>query len=374
MRYAVPAFLAQAGRLERFYTDAEAGDFPRFLSRMPGPLVPKVVRRLLGRVLPASIPRRLVRSIPLRSAWCRLSGAAIEPHMAHRVLKDGFGGADAIYTVTTCDAPVVDAAKSRGLHVVHEQFMPPEEPAMLRAEREAYPGIEPQTPLSVDELFLADHRIRFDRADLILAPSPFARDSVLRMGVDPRKVALIPYGVSDRWFAVHGKTVPGRVLFVGSVCLRKGNHYLAAAARILKKRGVPAEVRVVGHAPDQLLASDLFAGPVYAGQVPHGDVESEYASADVFAFPTLSDSFGLVQLEAMACGLPVIATPNCGDVVRDGVDGLVAPVRDPEALADRIEAVVTNRALRAEMSANARTRAREFAWDVYRRNLLANLG
>jgi glycosyltransferase involved in cell wall biosynthesis len=294
--------------------------------------------------------------------------------MARRVLRDGFGEADAIYTVTTADYPVVEAAKSQGMHVVHEQFLPPEEPAMLRAEREAHPGIEPQTPSSVDELFLADHRIRFRSADLILAPSPFARDSVLRMGVDPRKVALIPYGVSDRWSAVRGKTVPGRVLFVGSVCLRKGNHYLAAAARILKKRGVPAEVRVVGYAPERLRTSDLFAGPVYAGQVPHSDVESEYACADVFAFPTLSDSFGLVQLEAMACGVPVISTPNCGAVVRDGIDGFVTPVRDAEALADRIETVVTNRELRAELSANARARAQEFAWNVYKQNLLAALG
>jgi glycosyltransferase involved in cell wall biosynthesis len=310
----------------------------------------------------------------MRAVWCRLSGEAIEPRMANAVLRDGFGRADAIYTVTTGDYPVVEAAKSRGLYVTHEQFLPPEEPAMLRNERDAHPGIEPQQPMDVDERFLEDHRIRFDSANLILAPSPFARDSVLRMGVDPGKVALIPYGVSDRWFSVRGKTIPGRVLFVGQVCLRKGNHYLAAAARILKKRGAPVEVRVVGDAPERLRTSDLFSGPAYAGQIPHGDMESEYACADVFAFPTLSDSFGLVQLEAMACGVPVIATPNCGDVVRDGVDGFVAPVRDAEALADRIETVVTNRVLRAEMSENARSRAREFAWDIYRQKVLTALG
>lgn len=374
MRYAVPAFLAQAGRLERFYTDAHAGDYPRILSRLPGPLVPSVIRRLAGRVLPDAIPERQVRSIPLRTVWRRLSGGAIEPDMARRVLRDGFGEADAIYTVTTADYPVVAAAKSRGLYVVHEQFECPEDRAIVRAEREAYPGVEPHSPPREDELYMERHRRQWNAADEILAPSPFVREAAVRLGAEPRKVALVPYGVSDRWFAVPARTIPGRVLFVGAVGLRKGNHYLASAARILKKRGVPAEVRVVGQAPERLRGSDLFAGPVYAGQVPHGDIASEYACADVFAFPTLSDSFGLVQLEAMACGVPVIATPNCGDVVRDGVDGFLAPVRDAETLADRIETVVTNRALRAEMSANARARAQEFGWDMYRRKLLAALG
>jgi glycosyltransferase involved in cell wall biosynthesis len=374
MRYAVPAFLAQAGRLERFYTDAHAGDYPRILSRLPGPLMPKVVRRILGRVLPAAIPTNRVRSIPLRTICCHLLGGGIERHMARTVLRGGFGEADAIYTVTTADYAAIVAAKSRGLYVVHEQFECPEDRAIVRAEREAYPGIEPPPSGRADELYLEHHRRQWNAADRILAPSPFVRDAAVRLGADPSKIELVPYGVSDRWLAVPARTIPGRVLFVGTAGLRKGVHYLASAARALKKRGVPAEVRVVGRAPERLRKSDLFEGPVYTGHVPHGDIESEYACADVFAFPTLSDSFGLVQLEAMACGVPVIATPNCGAVVRDGIDGFVAPVRDAEALADRIETVVTNRALRAELSANARKRAREFVWDIYRQKLLAALG
>ena len=62
----------------------------------------------------------------------------------------------------------------------------------------------------------------------------------------------------------------------------------------------------------------------------------------------------------MACGVPVITTPNCGSVVRDGIDGFIVPIRDAEAIADRIELLLADRALRARMGRNARARAREF--------------
>lgn len=81
--------------------------------------------------------------------------------------------------------------------------------------------------------------------------------------------------------------------------------------------------------------------------------------------PSLCEGFGLSHLEALACGVPVITTPNCGSVVRDGVDGLIVPIRDPFALAEAIERILTNPELRMKMSRNARARARDFTWSRY---------
>ena len=108
--------------------------------------------------------------------------------------------------------------------------------------------------------------------------------------------------------------------------------------------------------------------------MPRSQVQEEFHQADIFVLPTLADSFGLVHLEAMACGVPVITTPHCGAVVRDGVDGFIVPIRDAVALADRIQQLLEDRPLRNQMGASAKLRAKEFTWARYGERLLAALG
>ena len=198
---------------------------------------------------------------------------------------------------------------------------------------------------------------KYELSDLILVPSEFVRRAVLELGGDPERIATVPYGLDESWLDQIGEPVPGRVLFVGSVGLRKGSHYLAAASRILERRRVACEVRVVGPYQSDAVSHPAFNGPTYVGQVPRSRVMAEFRRADVFVLPTLCDSFALVHLEAMACGVPVITTPNCGSVVRDGVDGFIVPIRDPEAIADKIELLLADRALRERMGRSARARA-----------------
>ena len=72
----------------------------------------------------------------------------------------------------------------------------------------------------------------------------------------------------------------------------------------------------------------------------------------------------------MACGVPVITTPNCGSVVRDGIEGFIVPIRDSNLLAERIEQLVTDRQLRNRMGQAAKERAREYTWACYGQRLL----
>ena len=167
--------------------------------------------------------------------------------------------------------------------------------------------------------------------------------------------------------------MPGRVLFVGSVGLRKGSHYLAEATRILQRRRVACEIRVVGPYRPDVVRHPAFRGPTYVGQVPRSRIVDEFRRADVFVLPTLCEGMARVHLEAMACGVPVITTPNCGAVVRDGVDGFIVPTRDAAAIADKVELLLSDRALRARMGENARARAREFTWERYGERLLGAL-
>ena len=383
MHYAVPALFKRAGMLQHFYTDAVGnlgltGTLGRLL---PPRLCPAPLRRLLARRIPAEVSpgeittaqtltvldglRHSVEGRPdltedIAPAWLR-----------HRMTIEKFRGANALYCLDPGDADVVHAAKERGMLVVYEQIIAPHVGWILREERSRFPDLEVQDS---EELVKAGIRLEqqiWNMADLILAPSQFVRDGLIELGAPTEKIGLVPYGVPEAWLEpIAADPIPGRVLFVGGVGLRKGNHYLAEACRILAARGVAAEFRVVGGYDAQEIASPLFQGPTYVGQVPRSQVREEFLRADVFAFPTLVEGFALSHLEAMACGLPVVTTPGCGPAVREGQDGFVVPPRDAHALADKIQAIITDRALRRRMSESARERAASYSWGHYRQRLL----
>jgi glycosyltransferase involved in cell wall biosynthesis len=377
MHYAVPAILARRGMLAEFWTDMHAEDWPARLAglALPGPLRTNLVLGLLGRKLPPEIPRPSVHSFPLLTLGHRLRGKYVYPSINRRLLKRGFGSATGFYSLMWGDADVIGAAKARGLFVAFEQVISPDHPPIMFDERNRFPGIEPQYSHEDEAYYLGVHRRIWRDATSVLAPSGYVREGIVRTGGDPEKVHLVPYAVDERWFQLQPAPEPGRVLFVGAAGLRKGSHYLAEAARILEKRRVPCQIRVVGPANGAMADTPLFAGPRYVGQVPRTEVREEFLRADVFVLPTLAEGSATAHIEALACGLPVITTPNCGTFIRDGEEGFIVPIRDAVALADRIEAIVTNRQLRADMSVRARALAvREHTWERYEERLVRALG
>jgi len=150
-----------------------------------------------------------------------------------------------------------------------------------------------------------------------------------------------------------------KVIFVGNVTLMKGFQYLAQAALLLDKGFEFRAIGAIGLAPDFLRKNNHW--PVaMQGRLNRTKLEREYARSQVLVFPTLSDGFGIVQLEAQARGIPVIATPNCGDVVIDGVTGYIVPIRNPEAIANRLQRLRDDPELYQAMSAAAIQNARRF--------------
>ncbi len=375
MHYAVPALLARQGALAAFYTDLHASHRPiRLLEALwPRSRQPRPLRRLFGRRLPPELPRRLVRDQPLASlSWAR--GERGDALLLERACRERFGGAEALYTnFINNDLDTVRRANDQGLRTVHELIIGADVGRILLEERRLHPGIEVAgAPEREVEEGIERDRCKWVLCDRVLVPSTYCWQSCVALGCDPAKLALVPYGIPEDWFDLPPQPQPGRVLFVGQVGLRKGSHVLAAACRRLQERGVAFECRVVG--PAQVdLSHPLFEGPTYLGQVPRSQVRQEFRRADLFVLPTLADSFALVHLEAMACGVPVITTPHCGSVVRQGREGFLVPIRDAGALADRIERVLLDRPLRQRLGAAARERAREYSWTRYGQRLLAAL-
>jgi len=151
------------------------------------------------------------------------------------------------------------------------------------------------------------------------------------------------------------------------VGLRKGSPYVLAAAKLLPGR---ACFRMVGPISVQSLALEQLRQHVEVlGPVPRSTVREHYAWADVFLLPSLCEGSATVTYEALACGVPVIATPNTGSIVREGVDGFIVPIRDPEAIAAKLELFISQPDLLETMSRNCHEGAREGSLAGYARRL-----
>src|SRR5205814_9451595 len=158
------------------------------------------------------------------------------------------------------------------------------------------------------------------------------------------------------------------LLFVGRLEPRKGLHVLLGALRMLQ---APERVRllVVGDGPlrEPLMALAHLARceVLFLRSVTPDLLPRVYASADLFCAPaTRNESFGIVLLEALATGLPVLATDLCGYryVIRHGTDGILVPRPTPRAWADALTWMLEDQGARAAMRPRARARALEFAW------------
>ena len=201
-------------------------------------------------------------------------------------------------------------------------------------------------------------------------------------GIDPER--FTPAHRSPEWRAEHGigqqEVV---VLFVSRLVREKGLTTLAAVLRLLRARGLAHRAVIVGDGPERGRLETALPDAVFTGFLDGDALARAYASADIFLFPSATESFGSVTLEAMASGLPVICADAVGgrSLVSPGVTGFLAPPSDAAAFADRVERLASDAALRRQIGEAARERARTFSWDAemarilgYYRALVANHG
>ncbi|SFS04087.1 Glycosyltransferase Family 4 [Granulicella pectinivorans] len=208
-------------------------------------------------------------------------------------------------------------------------------------------------------------------ADAITVPSTFAARSFIEMGVAAEKIHTIPYGVRLENFKKVADPPADRfeVLFVGGVALRKGIPYLLQSFAKLKHPG--KRLRIIGSVPD-------WMRPVIArfpqdhveilGAVPQSELTAIMSSSHVLVLPSIEEGLALVQGQALACGLPVLASTNTGaeDLFTDSVEGYIVPVRDVDALASRMQQLADDPALQQRMSAAALERVQHLGgWTQY---------
>jgi glycosyltransferase involved in cell wall biosynthesis len=256
-----------------------------------------------------------------------------------------------------------------------EQTLPPMviESQLLSEETGRWPGWETKLKLDSDVDPLAEREeSEWSLADRIIYGSTFVGDGLRSLGVDALKCLVVPYGLETQRFHVKKIRTYGsglNLLFVGQIGLRKGVPYLLEALRLLNSNQI--HCRLVGNVDlDRKRLAEYSRWMEIIGPVPRTRILEMYHWADLFVFPSLCEGFALVLIEALACGLPIITTPNSGSVVRDGEDGFIVPIRDAEGLATRIEQLLMDRRLLFSMSQNALKRTEDFTLERYGERLV----
>jgi starch synthase len=210
----------------------------------------------------------------------------------------------------------------------------------------------------------------YEEAHAITVPSHFAKRSFVQHGIPTERVFVCPYGVDLSEFKPGMKTDNiFRVIHVGQINIRKGiGHLLRAVEPLVKKKR--CELWLVGEIDADVRGLlDQYSGIFeYKGVCPRKDLWKLYSQASVLVLASVEEGLALVQAQAMACGVPVIATTNTGaeDLFTDGVEGFIIPIRSPEAIRQKIEWMIDNKELRDKMAAASLERVKSLGgWDRY---------
>lgn len=202
----------------------------------------------------------------------------------------------------------------------------------------------------------------YEEADFITVQSSFAEKTFLDQGIQKDKLIKIPLGVDLNQFKrVKKEDNVFRVFYAGNFSIRKGAMYLLRAISDLKLKNF--EFVINGHISSEL--TDLikpYADKIkFIGSRPFSDLYKVYSQASVLVLPTIEDGFAKVITESMACGVPVIATENCGstDVIDNGVNGFIVPIRDHIQLMEKIQILYEDNGLRNYMAEMAYKKAHQ---------------
>jgi glycosyltransferase involved in cell wall biosynthesis len=389
MHYAVPRILHATDQLEHLFTDlyAESG-WPRWLNALPASMQPGSLRRVAGRV-PKGVPSERITAfnlLGLRYAHRRRNARSsldftraflwAGKSFCKKIMSYGLGEASGVYVFNTAGLEVLESARTARRRTVVEQTIAPLrfEHRLLQAERESFPAWQKPIETNSDfESLCQREEAEWRVADTIVCGSAFVRDGIAACGGPRQRCVVVPYGVDQRFrLPPRGNhDGPLRVLTVGAVGLRKGAPHLLAAARMLRGK---ATFRLVGGIECNPTADGLTGGDVeLVGSVPNSEMLQHFAWADIFLLPSLCEGSATSIYEALSASLPVVCTPNCGSVVRDGIDGIIIPIRDKDAIAEAVLRLADDPALRRQMAENAGRRAAAFGFESYGQSLLAAL-
>lgn len=304
--------------------------------------------------------------------------AAFDRSVAESVLAAK--GLGAVYAYMDTAEQTFLAAKRRGIRTIYELPTPYWRftREIVLEEARLHPDWSMTLPVLEESDVVMQRRDReLQLADIVVVPSDLVRDSLRLAPAFRGELNVVPYGcpesVYTSKFDVHRyKGGRLRVLYVGSLNQGKGLAYLAAAMNGMNEK---ASLTVIGSRTSTSRCAELdrfLAVHRHCSGLSNEEVLAEMFEHDVLVLPTLYEGLAIVLLEAMACGLAVITTPNSGlaGIIRDGFEAFLVPLRSSSAIRDCLLQLASNPDQLIAKRQLAQRWSREHTWRHYRDKLL----
>jgi glycosyltransferase involved in cell wall biosynthesis len=366
--------LESAALLRSAHVDAclPPGRVARALERVAGP---RVANRVVRDIPPARIHRHPQLMIANRARQrLLLSGrdtTAVDRvliRMYSSVARECRSGA-VVGTQGSC----LELFEGRTCRILEQISPPPRYERAVRAgELARFPGWEPEK-VPISPVWRGRLEAEWQAADLIWVPSAHLISICRDLGADPLKFRVLPYPIGRQRSVGMAREGRGdralRVVFVGTLMLEKGVQYIYEALR--RRPSLPVQMEFFGAVKLTKLGVRCLAevGTVH-GPVPRSQLFSELRHADVMLFPSLSEGSALATLEAVALGLPVVATPQAGGPA----SAMMIPPRSPEAIIEAIESLADDPARLAELSEAGLAEASTRNLATYTESIIGLLG
>jgi len=303
---------------------------------------------------------------------------SFDSHVARRL--PGFVGLQAVYAYEDGALSTFEAASSLGLRRIYDLPIGYWRAAqqIFQEERELKPEwASTLTGLNDSTSKLARKDQELQLADLVVVPSEFVRATILDHTEVTASIAVVPFG-SPPPLATPPPTPtsgPLRVLYVGSLGQRKGLSYVLDAVMAL---GAQVNLTLIGRvsSPECRPLLAALERHRWIETLPHHQILEQMSQHDLLVLPSLFEGYALVISEALSQGLPVLTTPNSGamNTIRNGVEGYIVPIRNTEAIVERLQQLVRNRDQLIVMREACLRRAAELSWAGYEDRLRSVVG
>jgi glycosyltransferase involved in cell wall biosynthesis len=264
----------------------------------------------------------------------------------------------------------IEKAKNKGMKVLVDHSIA--HPAFMDKQlREEYAKNTISFDMGLDSVFWQGVLEDCSKADCLLVNSTFVKDTFVQQGYDEKRIQVVYLGVREDFFQLkkdYSRTETLKILFTGSFGFRKGGEYLLKAMQELDRRNLKYEMTVVGsYESARTLINRYKPNHInFVGHIPQDDLKKYLAESDIYLFPSLCEGCASSAMEAMAAGLPVIATQESGLPIIHRENGLIVSSKDVGRIVDSILLLSSEKDFREHIGKNAaRTIHSNYTWNNY---------
>ena len=229
--------------------------------------------------------------------------------------------------------------------------------------------------IPIDKRIIEKEIREYNLSDYIFVPSAFAKKTFIENGINEKKIIKVPYGTNlDEFYAEENISKQFTIISTGHISVRKGSLYLLEAFSELNLDD--SKLLMVGNIEKDLFPflKPFFLNPniIFQKHVNQKKLRSFYNNSNLFVTSSLEEGLAVVQIQAMACGLPLICTPNSGgeELIEEGKNGFICPIRDKDYLKNKIIYFYNNREKLKIFGKNSNYKAKNyFSWDKYSQDI-----